>query len=480
MDDSALAHAGLRLHDAQSCVAREYGFASWQELRTFVSLSQPDNGHLLHEWLDLVYGKDQDRARPRVAVRILANMAPQRAAALGRRPVDHAVIACATGDVAWLRTWIAADPARANQRLEWTCPSCGVTIARPPLVAVALSSLLQLPDYADGLRAAATLLLGAGADPNGRWDHSGMSLSALYGAAGVNHDPALTRMLLEAGADPNDGESLYHAMETRDLTCARLLLEAGARVPGSNALRHQLDTDNLEGLRLLLAHGADPNDAGPMSPLVWAIRRGRSRAHVEALLAAGADPHAGVHGISPYRLACAFGLTEVAEAIAAAGAGEPLSPTEQFIAACARADRAAAERLLQQYPDLIARLSPMELSQLPNLAALGRLDSVRVMVELGWPIAARGGDILGSALNQAVFRGDSVMTRYLLAHGASWTERHRYNDNVRGTLSWASRNHDPEEGDWLGCAKALVEYGMPRDLAGGEYSEEVKEFLGGQ
>ena len=34
--DDAIMILGLRLHDAQSCVAREYGFASWLDLRSFV------------------------------------------------------------------------------------------------------------------------------------------------------------------------------------------------------------------------------------------------------------------------------------------------------------------------------------------------------------------------------------------------------------------------------------------------------------
>ena len=29
----------LRLHDAQACIARDYGFASWTELKRFVALS---------------------------------------------------------------------------------------------------------------------------------------------------------------------------------------------------------------------------------------------------------------------------------------------------------------------------------------------------------------------------------------------------------------------------------------------------------
>jgi hypothetical protein len=54
--------------------------------------------------------------------------------------------------------------------------------------------------------------------------------------------------------------------------------------------------------------------------LLWAIRRRRSLAHIEALLAAGADAHATTKdGVSAYRFALQCGLTEVAEALQRAG-----------------------------------------------------------------------------------------------------------------------------------------------------------------
>jgi hypothetical protein len=79
-------------------------------------------------------------------------------------------------------------------------------------------------------------------------------------------------------------------------------------------------------------------------------------------------------------------------------------------------------------------------------------------------------------VNLAVFQGNAEMTRFLLEHGASWTERHGFGDNVNGTLQWASRNNGSQSGDWVGCAKALVEHGMPIHLTG-NYSEEVATFF---
>ena len=176
----------------------------------------------------------------------------------------------------------------------------------PPLVAVAHSSLLSLPEFAERLRRCARVLLDAGADPNQSWREHDHALSALYGAAGKNGDEGLAAMLLAAGADPNDGESLYHAVErSQNHDCVRRLLEAGAVVEGSNALHHVLDFDDLDGLRLLLRFTKDVDHA-PMgvSALLWAIRRRRSLAHIEALLEAGADPRARTKdGTSAYRFA---------------------------------------------------------------------------------------------------------------------------------------------------------------------------------
>ncbi|SAL53391.1 hypothetical protein AWB69_05607 [Caballeronia udeis] len=65
-------------------------------------------------------------------------------------------------------------------------------------------------------------------------------------------------MLLDAGVDPNDGESLYHWQENPD--CARPLLLRGARVTGTNALHRSPDMADPAALELLLAYGGDAND----------------------------------------------------------------------------------------------------------------------------------------------------------------------------------------------------------------------------
>jgi ankyrin repeat protein len=350
---------------------------------------------------------------------------------------------------------------------------------------------LAVPEFRERLHHSAQFLISAGADVDqriySRWSPGSLAspdkryaLSALYGAAGTNHDPALTKLLLEAGADPNDNESLYHSLENPD--CTRLLLEHGARIAHTNAIYRSLDLGDVVPLQLLLRYGGDPNEPArnaPLtdwgSPLLWAIRRRRSPEHVKALLDAGADPSKTTPaGLDAYRLALQFGLVDVAELLRGRiDALPPVSEEERFVAACARGDEAEARTIAARRRDLPASLGESQLRLLPDLAAEGGDEGVRLMVKLGWPIAARGGDWNASALNLAVFRGNPGLTRFLLEHGASWTEKHGHGDNACGTLSWASRNAPVEGGDWVNCARALLDYGMPRATPVPDDSESV-------
>lgn len=491
--DTTLAAQGLRLHDAQSCVAREYGFASWADLQGFVVARRAqadDPGKALLHWLGLAYAGDicggMNRARPAVALRLLED----HPALLGN---SDPWLACATGDEAVLRQATAQDPGWVHR--------AGGPLQLPPLVAVAHSGLLQLPSHRERLIACARHLLAAGASPDqsvgNRWPPASLQapaeterLSALYGAAGRNLDPEMTKLLLGAGAHPDDNESLYHALDNPE--CTRLLLEAGARITGTNAMYRVLDLDDLATLQLLLAHGGDANEPpqGPPtsdwgSPLLWAIRRRRSPAHIAALLAAGARPDARMQDGTPaHTMALRYGLTEVAQLLQAATAGTsghaPPDTDEAFIAACARGDKAAARALQATHPGTIGRLEPAQLRLLPELAAQGCGDAVRTMVTLGWPIEVRGGDWDASALNQALFRGDAALARFLLAHGADWQALHGFGDNASGTLSWASLNEPVPGGDWVGCAQALVAYGMPGARPDPEGTDDGAVLLGGR
>jgi len=460
----------LRLHDAQSCLAREHGFPSWADLQLFVHARRAladDPNLAVRRWLSMVYAGDvaggNNAHRPAVAERLLIENPAL--------PGDDPYLACAVGDEAGLRRATLQDPAWVHRE--------GGPLRLPPLVAVTHSGLASRPGFRERLRSCASFLLAAGASPGqsvgNRWPPASLEapsaterLSALYGAAGKAFDPELTRLLLEAGADPNDGESLYHSLEAP--ACTKLLLDAGARITGSNAMYRALDLDDASVLQLLLDHGGDPNEPplGPPtsdwgSPLLWAIRRRRSPAHVQALLAAGAKADACTpDGVPARTLALRFGQAEVAALLERAGADrEPLAVAEAFVAACASGDTETARAIQEAHPGVIDALDDARLRMLPELAAQGCVAAVKAMVTCGWPIEVRGGDIDASALNHAVFRGDAALTHFLLEHGADWRTLHGFGDNVCGSLSWASLNEPVEGGDWAGCARALCAHGLP-------------------
>ncbi|HEX4003768.1 MAG TPA: ankyrin repeat domain-containing protein [Candidatus Acidoferrales bacterium] len=471
LDPAKVASRPFQLHDAQSCVAREYGFPSWTQLKEFVELQsagRTSREEAVRRWLVFVYGEGYHSPRAKLAARLLG----ERPDLLG----DDPYLACAAGDEASLRRKLDADATWANRP--------GGAMAMPPLIAVTHSGLVRLPEYAGALERCASLLLDRGADVNLKWSNPPnpeWPLSAIYGASGKNHHPGMTRLLLARGADPNDNESLYHSVEGPDLTCTRLLLDAGARVEGSNAVAHALDSADQERIKLLLAHTKSLREHDSHT-LPHAVRRGQPLEVIRMLLDKGADPTKGDrHGTSAYRFAMLYGRPDVAELLGEQAAGEQLSPEDAFVAACGRADTDAARKLLSQSPNLIANLSEEQLRQLPNLASQGNFPAVKLMVEMGWPIGVTGGDWKASALNLAVFRGDAAMADWLLSHGASWEEKHGFGGNVMGTLGYGSVENVAgyPEGDWLACAKALIAHGMPLPPPSYEYSDAVEEYFDG-
>jgi hypothetical protein len=135
-------------------------------------------------------------------------------------------------DTAVLR-FLELDPANATAK--------GGPRGWDALTHLCFSKYLRLDrSRSDGFVRAATALLDAGASANSGFfegDHQPKPEweSVLYGAAGVAHHPEMTRLLLERGADPNDGEVAYHSPETLDNRALEILVESGKLTPVSIA-----------------------------------------------------------------------------------------------------------------------------------------------------------------------------------------------------------------------------------------------------
>ena len=299
-------------------------------------------------------------------------------------------------------------------------------------------------------------LLAHGADPNVFFVNEYGNMSALYGAAGVKHDPELTRALLEAGADPDDGESLYHATESASPECLRLLLEHGAQTAHTNALAHALDEDRLEHVRLLLEHGADPNESFSVA---HAVRRGRGSETIELLAAHGADLdrpggetwRGDVLLRTPYQHAVLRGKDDLAGLLERLGASTELDPADAAVAAIARGERPA-----EPLPE---SLDPDAQEVLILTALRGGLD--RVVEAVGPHFSGVvGGSPEGTLLHHACWVGDVELVERLLELGADPSATSPA--DFETPLDWAvhaSQYHGISGRDYVGIAERLVAAG---------------------
>src|SRR3954453_20091248 len=384
-----------RLSDAQLAVARELGEPSWPRLVRRVEAEAVAREDRARQLVDEATNGRRDHAA--------ALLALDRQ--LAREGLDAALV---LGDVERVRAALARDPGLATRpsgARDWL-----------PLLYPCHSAFLG-GERTDGLVESARLLLAAGADPDSSWEHPEFgALGALYGAAGVAHEPRMTALLLEAGADPNDDESVYHATETGDDTCLRLLLAAGAPGAGPHALAHCLDTEKPAMLRLLLDH--EPGrDVEPS--LLWAIYRGRSPEVLRMLVAAGADLHAWdeQNERTPYGLAWRMGRPDLCELLAELGARREVGPIDELIGLAFAGDREGAQRLAAAEPARAERVRTEFAEALHQAAAEGRREAVEILLELGVPVD-RPGERGGTPLHHAAWWGHGDVVAALLARGA--------------------------------------------------------------
>ena len=347
---------------AQLVIARELGFPSWPALHRAVMAQQEarqlDNAALVTRSLALALGRGWDSPQPLRTLTLLQRLRGPCPPAL------RAALALVRGELQTLDAVPAAGqrlPPFDAPALAYVCFSSLHRLGEPWAGGLMRSAQALLTDCAQGGRDLDALRM---PDPDlaptpGATEPPGLPL--LYGAIARAQSPGLAAALLAAGANPNDGESLYHACEDPDRIRAALqirqLMAHSARWQGTNALLRLLDFEDPAGLALALSLGADVNETGPQgaTALHHALRRGRSTACLSLLIAQGADLSArDAEGRTAATLAALLGELAALELLAAQGAVPELpSARERFLAACAAADEPTARALLNEQPELI-------------------------------------------------------------------------------------------------------------------------------
>jgi ankyrin repeat protein len=435
----------LKLAYAQFVIARAHGFKSWARLKAYVEARQLDGPRLRDAALSLPFESNE------LAI----------AAMLERRDeldTGDVYIAAVLAEPEALAKAVAADPRAAT--------AAGGPRNCPPLVYLCHSPAARyIPGYRDRQLRCARLLLEHGADPNaGPKNEHGGTLSALYGTVKAPGNPELCELLLEHGAKVSDGESLYHASELADTRCLALLLAHGPEEKDREwCIVRVIDHDNAEGIRQYLQHGTNPNH------LCGALFRERSLGCLQALLDYGADVNQAcpedwlrkrVAGLTPIQIAERSGYDAAVELLLAHGAADNRGPRDYLIGACARGDRARAERLVAEHPGLIASLTPADQSNVAAFARAGNRAAVEIMLDVGFDIEAQADDMVCSALLYTAMGGQVELTRLLLERGANLAATHKHGGDALGTAIYCAANFRNPAGDYAGVVALLLDAGI--------------------
>jgi uncharacterized protein len=363
------------LRDAQLAVARMYGYADWPaltaevELRDLRSSSRIEQTERFIRHACLSYdGSDQAWHFER---------ATEWLRQLPELSVHDFYCALAAADLQSVTQFLKTDPTLAKRT--------GGPRNWPPLMYLTYSRLEQSKDQS---LAVAKMLLDHGASPDS-FSNKLKGFTALTGAVGggesgpgacPEHPRAeeLVRLLLDAGANPNQSQALYNAMLGQHLErWLRLFVQAGLKA-GDRAnwsdddeepifdflLCFEVGRGHLEVVRFLLERGANPNAVS---------RYNHHSAHAVARLTGRADIAA---------LLEQFGAQIV-----------PLS-LEDHLALALHQDKALAADMLRQHPQLLQNI------ELMSNCAMADVTTCLWLVDQGYGI------------NSANLSGQTVLHRY--------------------------------------------------------------------
>ncbi|MBX2885150.1 MAG: ankyrin repeat domain-containing protein [Granulosicoccus sp.] len=430
---------------AQRIIARDYSFTSWSKLIEFAEQQKTSSADRSENHSEVqsqpVFATDQIACEfLRLVVLVYSeteNADPLRFTQAAELLEAHPEIrnesihtAAAVGDVERINQWIAQDPALVNQRgghHDWE-PLMYAAYSRLPLC-----STLE----------AGRVLLQHGADPNAFYLWGGQYcftvLTGVFGQGegGPERLPEhpdteeFARLLLSAGANPNDSQSAYNRMFTPDNLCLELLLEFGIGKTDKNnwLLRSEKDREQLE---------AHP-EATLHYQLCHAIRQGFFE-RVKLLVDNGADltqrQVESERQHRPLEIALLCRQQVIADYLQSSGAPEPeFDDIDHFYIACMGGDNATARALLAADPELITATEERIPGVLAQAVDVATPEALSMMLQLGFDPNAYD---MKTALHQAAWNGDIKRLEILIDAGGDTSVRDYY--YFASPMGWALEN----------------------------------------
>lgn len=421
-DDPSLSKAAAR-----DQLAISYGFFSWRQMELHVLLQDQEFDDFLY--LSCLTYCPTDHPRLRERARTMLREDPS----LAERDIHHAA---AVGNADVVARFLSNDSGLVSQRggfFDWE-----------PLL-YACYSRLNLPN--NSTFDVAKLLLEQGADANDHYMWGGQyrftALTGVFGEGemGPSNQPEhercveLAELLLQAGADPNDGQALYNRMFEPGESWIKLLLKYGLNSKHTVNWLQEDDELLVPSKECILDY-----------QLRWAVEKG----HIERarlLINAGANTAAkNRFGDSYFTIAFKRGDLDFAEELASLGSQrQELPEVEQFIAVCMSGDMSKARALLQDNLSLVEQAENEFADTVGRAAGEGNLKGLKVFHELGFNLNKMQGQ---TPLHQAVLGGHIDNVKWLVEVGCDLGIR----DDVHGStpLQWAFALGRDECRDFLG------------------------------
>lgn len=403
------------LRTVQLALARERGLAGWTQLQESVRQAEAAR-------------RDRRQLADEMLRQMIFHGDPALGAALLARHPDLATCdfytAVATGALDAVLAQLGRDRAAASRP--------GGPLGWEPLLYLAYS---RLPGHAGHAVEIARALLDHGADPNALWnDEWGSLFTVLAGVVGEGegvkpphpHAGELAALLLERGASPFDGQTLYnnsivgddtHWLETLwNASAARGMTDKWSALPPAAPDGHQpaRQLDYLLGNAITHHH---PTRAA------WLLEHGANPGSTHI--------YSGRHLLE---LAQLQGTDEIVALLRRHGAEErPLSAPVAFQIACRHGDFDRAGAIAATATDLIAHAEVLGIA-----AALDRIELIDQLLARGMPVDIMD-DSGARALHAAVAHDARRAVAHLLERGAQVDTPTKHYGGALGTAAWLKR-----------------------------------------
>lgn len=392
----------LTLADAQLVIAREYGFASWAELKRHIQQGAGALPPQVEAELRRAF-HDRDAAR----LRELFERHPAARAMIDAPvfPFDSPALAHFAGgnDLALIDVLLdfGADP---NRRTGWWAGGFHPLHGAGPAVAERLIRAGATVDACAASHLDRLDLLRAmlDAEPGRVHERGGDGKMPLHFA----RSRAVVDLLLERGADI-DAKDVDHRS-----TPAQWMLDRTRGAGRYDLARYLVERGATADIFLAAALGLTDRLSALLEsdPALLEERTGQGEY--------AARPPSSYHiyfwtigqNLSPLQVAAQFGQGDALEVLRSFAA-----PKQRFLAACSDADADEARRLLGAHPRLVRELAPADQRALADAAWAGDAPAVELMMDLGFDPAARGHDG-GTALHCAAWEGSVACVEAILRH----------------------------------------------------------------